>query len=245
MPLQKVTFDEKDLHKLFRVQTPIGRFWKISKSALKGLLTFSILFAIFFFAINYSAFFNRASYLSRGEVATPNISQPTVVAGPKKPDYRPEIRIAKINILAPVIYNVSYDSIIESLRSGVVHYQGSALPGQIGNTVLLGHSSDFPWSSGQYKTVFSLLDQLVIGDVIEVPYGQHIYSYKISEIKRVKPSDLSVLERTADSRVTLITCYPVGTAISRLIVIGQLSGKPLNGTQTTQPFLGEEIVNAR
>jgi sortase A len=123
--------------------------------------------------------------------------------------------------------------------------EGTADPGQVGNVVIVGHSSDFPWSTGQYKTIFALLDKLTIGDEITLPFGQNRYVYKITESKIVKPTNLTVLERTAAPTLTLISCYPVGTALNRIVVTATLVDGPIGGTQTTEPFLGEKLTTAR
>lgn len=110
----------------------------------------------------------------------------------------------------------------DSLKDGVVHYPGTSMPDQTGNTVITGHSSYFPWDPGRFKDVFALLHEVVLGDKIAIYYNQHKYVYQVSEIKMVMPSDIDVLKQTTDRRITLITCTPVGTNLKRLIVIGIL-----------------------
>lgn len=110
----------------------------------------------------------------------------------------------------------------DGLRGGVVHYPGTAIPGQIGNVFITGHSSYYPWDKGQYKEVFALLPQLEKGDFYYVYYNQKKYSYHITEKKEVMPSNVQVLNQPDNERVsTLMTCVPVGTAIRRLILVGE------------------------
>jgi len=105
----------------------------------------------------------------------------------------------------------------------VVRYPGSAKPGTDGNTFIFGHSSNFPWISGDYNDVFALLDNVVYGDDIIVYYNQEKYVYKIFEKKIIKPGDVSILKKNTDtSEITLMTCWPVGTDLNRLVVIGKL-----------------------
>ncbi len=106
----------------------------------------------------------------------------------------------------------------DALQDGVVHYPGTSLPGQTGNTVITGHSSYFPWDSGRYKDVFALLHDLVIGDRIVVYYDQDKYTYEVNEIDVVLPEDIDVLKQTPEEKLTLITCTPVGTNLKRLII---------------------------
>jgi len=107
----------------------------------------------------------------------------------------------------------------EALKNGVVHYPGTSWPNQTGNTVITGHSSYFPWDPGSFKDVFALLNDVVVGDKIAFYYKQHKYIYQVSDKKIVMPSNIEILKQTTDKKLTLITCYPVGTNLKRLVVI--------------------------
>ena len=110
----------------------------------------------------------------------------------------------------------------ESLRNGVVHYPGTAYPGQVGNVFFTGHSSYYPWDKGQYKDVFATLNQLNIGDEYVVFYNQEKFVYKINEKKEVRPSQVGVLDQAKDKKLsTLMTCWPIGTTLKRLIVVAE------------------------
>ncbi|MDD4151462.1 MAG: sortase [Candidatus Gracilibacteria bacterium] len=115
------------------------------------------------------------------------------------------------------------DVFMEELTNGVVRYPGSGVPGENGNMFVFGHSSNFPWIKGDYNDVFALLDHVVFNDEIIVYYGQKKYIYKVREKKVIKPGEVSVLKRdNGKSEITLMTCYPVGTSINRLIIVGEL-----------------------
>ncbi len=106
-----------------------------------------------------------------------------------------------------------------SLQKGVVHYPGTAKPGQAGNFFLTGHSSYYPWDPGKYKEVFARLNELSIGDEYSVYYGGDLHTYRVTKKVEVKPSNVSVLDQPTDKRIaTLMTCTPVGTTLRRLIV---------------------------
>jgi LPXTG-site transpeptidase (sortase) family protein len=105
------------------------------------------------------------------------------------------------------------------LQQGVVHYPGTAKPGQFGNAFITGHSSYYPWDPGKFKDVFALLNQLSPGDTFVVYYDQLRYEYKIYNKMEVQPDNVSVLEQPKDKKIaTLMTCTPVGTALRRLII---------------------------
>ena len=47
------------------------------------------------------------------------------------------------------------------------------------------------------------------------------YSYKVSEIKTVKPEEVEILESTENEILTLYTCTPIYIATHRLVVIAE------------------------
>ena len=110
----------------------------------------------------------------------------------------------------------------EDLKNGVIHYPGTAKPGQMGNAFITGHSSYYPWDPGRYKTVFARLNKLEVGDDIVVYYNQKKYHYVVREKKEVKNDDVSVLAQSNEKLITLMTCSPVGTNFKRLVVVGEL-----------------------
>lgn len=114
------------------------------------------------------------------------------------------------------------DEILEALKTGVVRYPGTALPGEEGNTFLTGHSSYYFWDGGEYNEVFALLPELEIGDDIVVYYNQQKYTYKITEKREVAPSEVDVLSQGDEHKITLMTCTPVGTNLRRLVLIGEM-----------------------
>lgn len=143
------------------------------------------------------------------------------------------IIIPKLGINIPLV-TPSYSSLLkedwegveediqDALKHGVVHYPGTARPGQAGNFFVTGHSSYYPWADGNYKTVFARLHELAVGDEYWVYYGGDKHRYVISGKKEVKPSDVTVLDQPTNRRTgTLMTCTPVGTTLRRLIITSQ------------------------
>jgi hypothetical protein len=107
------------------------------------------------------------------------------------------IKIEKINVDAPVIYDqkvVNESAFLQALHNGVVHYPNTAFPGQQGNVVIFGHSSGQWWAPGNYKFVFTLLDKAVIGDRIFLDYQGKGYPARPSPRKLTGKFRL-VLER--------------------------------------------------
>ncbi len=134
-----------------------------------------------------------------------------------------------------------------SLRDGVVHYPGTARPGQAGNFFVTGHSSYYPWDPGKYKDVFARLHELEPGDTYSVYYGGDLHAYRVTDKKEVRPTDVSVLDQPTDARIaTLMTCTPIGTTLRRLVIIAQeidpVTGKKLKvGEHSVEPILAPKI----
>jgi len=112
----------------------------------------------------------------------------------------------------------------DDLNTSLIHYGGTALPGQYGNTVVFGHST-LPqfYNPKSYKTIFSLLPTLVKGDQFVLEYDGITYQYEVYDMVVVDPTDLSPLEQKFDdSYATLVTCVPPGTYWKRLNVKAKL-----------------------
>lgn len=117
----------------------------------------------------------------------------------------------------------------EDLRKGVVHYPYTAMPGQIGNVFITGHSSYYPWDPGKYKSVFALLPNVESGKIITVDYKGKAYHYRINKKYEVTPDEVNVLRQPQDKKMlTLMTCTPVGTTLKRLIVEAEMVEEELS-----------------
>lgn len=186
-------------------------------------------------------------YISPGDnLVTPQIIEAGVddSVGPE-----PKIIIPKINVDVPVVYglNTRDDRIIqEALEDGVVHYGGTAEPGQVGNTVIVGHSSNSFWNSGKYKFAFVLLDRIDVGDTFIMHFEGKRYIYEVFNKKVIEPTDFSVVDQNTNNTptVTLITCTPPGTSWRRLVVQAQqISPDPESAEKAQLPELSAEENN--
>ena len=137
------------------------------------------------------------------------------------------IYIKKIGINVPIVYvgDDKESTFQEGLEKGVVHYPGTAQLGEPGNAYIFGHSSDFFFAKGNYKTVFAGLPKLEAGDrIIVTDQENNQYTYVVREGRVVENDDLSVLGQYnyEEKLLTLQTSYPIGTADKRYIVIAEL-----------------------
>ncbi|MBI5620995.1 sortase [Candidatus Gottesmanbacteria bacterium] len=112
----------------------------------------------------------------------------------------------------------------DDLNKSLIHYGGTGLPGEYGTAVIFGHSvlPQF-YNPTNYKTIFSTIPTLKIGDEIFIRYDGVEYRYVVYEMLVTEPNDLTPLaQRFDDSYVTLITCVPPGTYWKRLNVRARL-----------------------
>lgn len=113
------------------------------------------------------------------------------------------------------------------LSLGLVQLPGSALPGEKGNLFISGHSavSRFLGDLGGQKAPFAKLTDLKPGDEIIVEVLSNKFVYRVSQIKAVDPSDLSVVPPPDElgRYITLMTCVPPGLNFKRLIVLGKIT----------------------
>lgn len=140
-----------------------------------------------------------------------------------------EVAIKKIGITAPVVIskNPEENALQEDLKSGVILYPKSGIPGQSGNPFITGHSSNYAWVKGQYNYIFKDLNSLETGDEVEIKAlqknGKNIsYVYRITEKGIFSPDDPKLFEKTDKKILTLATCWPLNTNLRRLIARGEL-----------------------
>ena len=101
-----------------------------------------------------------------------------------------------------------------SLAFGPGHVDGTALPNRPGNSALAGHRDSW----------FAFLEQLRLGDELQVTTRDASQSYRVTELGVLSMWDTGALEPTADTRITLITCYPFEGLLRspwRFVVVGQ------------------------
>jgi len=197
------------------------------------ILSALVVMSLFLFLqYNRLIFAQAKAYVSPGSISAQNIIlDPTTDVKVSK---EPRIIIPKINVDAPNVYGL--DSLSEgvvqnALKDGVVHYPipgASSVPGQAGNSVFLGHSSNDVFDDGDYKFVFVQLEKIKKGDTFYINYQGTRYTYSVTGTEVVLPSEVNKLV-TDDNKptATLVSCVPVGTADKRLLVrADQISPNP-------------------
>lgn len=228
LPDASVTTEEamEDIKKSLR-----GKVSQRAKSIRKSRHFAPIIAAVFVMTVFAFLQFNRVFFANINAYAIPSsldpsnlISNPLVDSnvGPE-----PKLVIPKVNIDVPVVWDTrpDHDSQMAAMEEGVAWFGipgANSKPGQVGNTVLSGHSSNDFLESGEYKFVFAPLHRLALGDTIYINYEGTRYTYNVTDISVVKPTDVDALRYPTDKPVlTLITCTPLGTALNRLLITAE------------------------
>ncbi len=123
------------------------------------------------------------------------------------------LKIPKLNIELPIYHGANEGT----LRKGIGHVQGSSLPtGGPGTHAALSAHTGLPSAK-----LFSNLDRMKKGDIFIVKSVDHTMTYKVDQIKIVKPDNVKALDIVpGKDYCTLITCTPYGVNDHRLLVRG-------------------------
>jgi sortase A len=138
-------------------------------------------------------------------------SRPPGRPAPAMDDLMGRIEIPALALSAPI--TTDYD--LTSLRNGVGHIPGTAMPGGLGTVGLAGHRDSFfrPLRRVSPKMDIRLIDKT------------GTYHYIVDSTEIVTPDKVQVLNIVARPELTLITCFPfdyVGAAPRRFIVHAHL-----------------------
>jgi sortase A len=124
-----------------------------------------------------------------------------------------EIQIPRIGLVHPIYEGVS----LTVVDHGPGHWPGSALPGQLGNTVFAGHRVT-------HSHPFRNVDQLVPGDEVIFKTADGEFHYKVTKAEIVGAKDTWIVTPTPDATMTLFACHPPGSAKQRIVIRGEYVG---------------------
>lgn len=199
----------------------------------------AVVLVVLFLQYNRLIFTPIIAYVSPGNAEGGEITavDPTVTTAVNAED---TLIIPKINVDVPIRFGLTNDSgtIMSAMNNGVAHWSipgASAVPGQIGNTVITGHSAGDIYSSNPYKFIFSGLERLESGDTIYIDYQGTRYTYAVYEKRVVAPNDVASLQYSGDEAIlTLVTCTPLGTSEKRLLIFARQINPSLTADTETQ-----------
>lgn len=200
--------------------------------------TFVFLFALFLIIVNWSIISPLFFYFDwrfveakvSGFLPDMSLIESKFFVSFKEEPKQAFLSIPRIEISAPIIFAAAgrgreKEEIEKLLAKGVVHFSGSALPGEKGKTVILGHSAPAGWPKINYDWVFSDLDKLSKGDEVVVSYNDSSYAYSVVEKNIFSPKQAEQFFGLSSSEKPLLilsTCWPPGKDFKRLIVLTEL-----------------------
>lgn len=164
---------------------------------------------------------NRISYYVASSKAA------GVVLGEQKINFDQErpgtLSIPRLKLQVPIIWSKDPSNFDTDLTKGVIHYPGTAMPGENGIIYISGHSSDYYWKRHPYKQIFAKLNYLNPGDEILIDLYDaegkiHNYRYRVASSNVYKPDDQAQFFDSSAKKLNLSTCWPIGTQKNRLVV---------------------------
>ena len=189
-------------------------FWVIGLSLLGGALA-AVVHARVYQARQGRAF-SILEQAASGPVAASGSTAAPGTAATQAPDIDPlvlgRIEIPRIGVSA--IVREGDD--VGTLAVAVGHVPGTARPGELGNMALAGHRDSF----------FRALRHIRVDDAIRIRTAGRQYDYRVASTEVVGPGETRVLGPTAETILTLVTCYPfgfLGHAPDRFVVRARLS----------------------
>lgn len=203
-----------------------------------------------FIGLNHEAFQKLISYEHRSDQDLEQIFQNTQnllavnFASLNNQQKKSFLSIPKINLIAPIAYEQkeSIEQVEGGLSRGIISLSRFIHPGEIGNNILFGHSSDYPWNKNPYGTIFTLLPKLSKGDRIDIINGDKTYSYIVQKTQ-ITDSTLSRLidNPSNPNQLILSTCYPIGFFSKRFNVVAI----PLNNKNVAIPMENNNIASLK
>ena len=192
-------------HKLFAVRNQRFLRWTCLILLITGILALSYVAITLIGARTYQI--NALSILDKQILVENQQKAEKTVLVIKEGDVLGHIEIPRIGVSVAVLQGTTS----RTLRLGVGHITGTALPGEPGNIGIAGHRD----------TYFRALKDIRKDDEIHLQTAAGITKYEVDWIQTTSPSDVGVLAPTAESSLTLVTCYPfyyIGAAPKRFIV---------------------------
>ncbi|PWT85655.1 MAG: hypothetical protein C5B57_02555 [Blastocatellia bacterium] len=195
---------------------PVGRLLRVLEIAL---FTIGGVLAIWWVVV-----VARAYHYSRMPIPAPE-SAPSVVG--KSPSQIAPLHAVRergtwlARLEAPSVHlaaTILEGSDDKTLARAAGHIEETAAPGEAGNIGIAGHRD----------TIFRPLRYIHVGDLITLTTSDRLWRYRVTETRIVQAQDVYVLNPTAHSALTLVTCYPfqfIGHAPKRFIVRADLVGE--------------------
>jgi sortase A len=127
-----------------------------------------------------------------------------------------------VDYVRPISQGTSKSDVLDVL--GLGHYEGTAMPGAVGNFAVAGHRVT-------YGKPLNRIEELAVGDSLIVQTEQAWYVYQVTEALVVSPRQVDVLlpvpsqagVAPTEAVMTLTTCHPMYSARERYVVHARLA----------------------
>jgi sortase A len=189
----------------FRIRGRLFFLWTGSILFIIGALTLSYVALTLLYAKHYQEAAGKtlSDQINAEEQHKAGLSQ----AVAKEGDVLGRIEIPRLKLRVAILEGTT----AHTLRLGVGHIDGTAFPGTDGSIGIAGHRD----------TYFRGLKDIRKNDniLIQTPAGNS--TYEVDWIRITDPADGGILAPTADSGLTLVTCYPfhyIGAAPERYVI---------------------------
>jgi sortase A len=117
------------------------------------------------------------------------------------------IEIPKIGLVHPIMEGIT----LRNIDHGPSHWPGTAMPGDVGNTVFAGHRVT-------HTHPFLRIDALEPGDEVIFTIGAVRSVYVVTSHEIVTPKNLGIVNQTTTKTGTLFACHPPHSASFRYVV---------------------------
>ncbi len=117
------------------------------------------------------------------------------------------IEIPKIGLNHRIFQGIS----LKTIDHGPSHWPGTALPGEVGNSVFAGHRVT-------HSHPFRNIHELVAGDEVFFNVNGTRSRYVVTGSEVVTPKALHIVNQTPVPTATLFACHPPGSAKFRYVV---------------------------
>jgi len=155
----------------------------------------------------YANFYQRAAGKALEEQISAHEHHQVTPPAAKEGDVLGLLEIPRLGLKVAILAGTTS----QTLRLGVGHIEGTALPGEPGNAGIAGHRD----------TYFRVLRNIRAGDRIRILTATGPSVYVVDWTRIVAPSDTEILAPTPGSSITLVTCHPfyfIGAAPNRFVV---------------------------
>lgn len=157
----------------------------------------------------------RAPVADGSKYGTPVVMKPVGDYQPFAVIYAPRLGAEWRRVIRET---VSVPEVLNSETSGIGHYTGTQMPGQIGNFAIAGHVNG-------YGNAFIDMHRLRLGDAIYIQTKDGWYTYRFRDFEYVQPSAVEVLlpvprepnVTPTDRILTMTTCNPPWHSGERLV----------------------------